>query len=45
MPRARNYARSIVYRGKIYVVGSSTVAGAVHSATGSRIVETFAPGR
>jgi N-acetylneuraminic acid mutarotase len=41
--KARNYARSVVYRGKIFVVGGSTVAGAVHSATGSRLVETFKP--
>ena len=43
MPAARNYARAVVYRGRIYVVGGSTVAGSVHSSTGSRIVETFAP--
>jgi N-acetylneuraminic acid mutarotase len=43
MPKARNYARAVVYRGRIYVVGGSTVAGAVHSSTGSRIVETFTP--
>jgi N-acetylneuraminic acid mutarotase len=43
MPTARNYARSVVYRGRIYVVGGNTVAGSVHSAFGSRIVETFVP--
>jgi Kelch motif len=43
MPTARNYARSVVYRGKVYVVGGSAVAGAVHSSTGSRMVETFVP--
>jgi N-acetylneuraminic acid mutarotase len=43
MPTARNYARAVVYRGRIYVVGGSTSAGAVHSSTGSRVVETFAP--
>jgi N-acetylneuraminic acid mutarotase len=43
MPTARNYARSVVYRGKIYVVGGSKAAGAVHSSTGSRVVETFVP--
>jgi N-acetylneuraminic acid mutarotase len=43
MPRARNYARAVVYRSKIYVVGGSTVAGAVHSSTGSRLVDIFVP--
>jgi N-acetylneuraminic acid mutarotase len=43
LPTPRNYARSVVYRGKIYVVGGSTRAGAVHSARGSRVVETYVP--
>jgi N-acetylneuraminic acid mutarotase len=43
MPKARNYARAVVYRNRIYVVGGSTAAGAVHSSTGSRIVEAFKP--
>jgi N-acetylneuraminic acid mutarotase len=43
MPTARNYARAVAYRSKIYVVGGSTVAGSVHSSTGSRLVETFVP--
>jgi hypothetical protein len=43
MPTARNYARSVVYHRKIYVVGGSIVADSAHSAAGSRIVETFAP--
>ena len=43
MPTARNYARSVVYRGRIYVVGGSTTAGLVHSMPGSRIVETYLP--
>jgi N-acetylneuraminic acid mutarotase len=43
MPTARNYARAVVYRSRIYVVGGSTVAGAVHSSAGSRVVETFKP--
>ncbi len=41
----RNYARSVVYRGRIYVVGGSTTAGDPHSAAGSRIVESFDPRR
>jgi N-acetylneuraminic acid mutarotase len=43
MPTARNYARSVAFRGKIFVVGGSTAAGAVHSTTGSRVVEAFVP--
>lgn len=43
MPTARNYARAVVYRGRIFVVGGSTVAGSVHSATGSLVVEAFRP--
>jgi N-acetylneuraminic acid mutarotase len=43
MPTARNYARSVVYHRKIYVVGGSTVAGFAHSSAGSRSVETFVP--
>jgi N-acetylneuraminic acid mutarotase len=43
MPTARNYARSVVYRGRIYVVGGSETAGASHSASGSRVVEWFVP--
>jgi N-acetylneuraminic acid mutarotase len=44
MPTARNYARSVVYRGRIYVVGGSRTAGDPHAATGSRVVEWFIPG-
>lgn len=43
MPVARNYARAVVYRRRIYVVGGSTIAGNSHGATGSRIVEWFRP--
>jgi N-acetylneuraminic acid mutarotase len=43
LPKARNYARAVVYRGRIYVVGGSTVVGSVHSSTGSRIVGKFTP--
>jgi N-acetylneuraminic acid mutarotase len=44
MPTARNYARSVVFGGRVYVVGGSTTAGLVHSANGSRVVETYLPG-
>ena len=43
LPTARNYARSVVYRGRIYVVGGSTVPGDVHAARGSRAVQWFVP--
>ena len=45
MPTARNYARSVVFRGRIFVVGGSTTAGLSHSSNGSRVVETFLPGQ
>jgi N-acetylneuraminic acid mutarotase len=44
MPNARNYARSVVFRGRIVVAGGSTVPGSSHSSSGSRLVETFVPG-
>jgi N-acetylneuraminic acid mutarotase len=45
LPTPRNYARSVVYHGRIYVVGGSKVAGDVHAARGSRTVEWFRPTR
>jgi N-acetylneuraminic acid mutarotase len=39
----RNYARAVVFRSRIYVVGGSTSYGALHSSTGSRVVETYVP--
>jgi N-acetylneuraminic acid mutarotase len=45
LPTPRNYARSVVYRGRIYVVGGSTIAGDVHASRGSRVVESFLPVR
>lgn len=43
LPTPRNYARSVVYHRRIYVVGGSTVAGDVHAARGSRVVDWFVP--
>jgi N-acetylneuraminic acid mutarotase len=40
---ARNYARAVVFRRAIYVVGGSTTAGDVHGTPGSRIVERYVP--
>jgi N-acetylneuraminic acid mutarotase len=43
LPAPRNYARSVVFRRAIYVVGGGTAAGASHSAAGSRRVDRFVP--
>jgi hypothetical protein len=44
LPTARNYARAVVFRNAIYIVGGSTVAGDSHSARGSRLVDRFVAG-
>jgi N-acetylneuraminic acid mutarotase len=44
LPHARNYARAVVFRKLIYVVGGSRSPGDVHSAPGSRLVERYRPG-
>ena len=41
MPTARNYARAVLFRDAVWVVGGSRSAGASHNAAGSRIVERF----
>jgi N-acetylneuraminic acid mutarotase len=41
MPTARNYARAVVFKDAVYVVGGSRTAGASHSATGSKVVERY----
>jgi N-acetylneuraminic acid mutarotase len=41
LPTARNYARAVVFKDAVYVIGGSPVAGASHSAAGSTIVEKF----
>jgi len=41
LPTARNYARAVVFRNAVYVVGGSTVAGDSHAAPGSRLVDRF----
>ena len=43
LPTPRNYARAVVYRGGIYVVGGSTTFGDSHGAAGSTAVERYAP--
>ena len=43
MPTARNYARAVPYRGKIWIVGGSRFAGDSHGATGSTLVDRYVP--
>lgn len=43
LPTPRNYARAVVFRRRIYVVGGSKSAGDSHAARGSRVVEWLAP--
>jgi N-acetylneuraminic acid mutarotase len=44
LPTPRSYARAVVFRNAVYVVGGSTVAGDSHGARGSRLVDRFAAG-
>jgi N-acetylneuraminic acid mutarotase len=41
LPKARNYARAVVYRGAVYVVGGSRTPGDSHGSYGSRLVDRF----
>jgi N-acetylneuraminic acid mutarotase len=41
LPTARNYARAVVFKDAVYVVGGSRVAGDSHGATGSALVDRF----
>jgi len=41
MPSARNYARAVVFRGAVYLVGGNPTVGMSHSSAGSRLVEKF----
>lgn len=41
LPTARNYARAVVFKNAVYVVGGSRVAGDSHGAAGSNVVERF----
>jgi N-acetylneuraminic acid mutarotase len=43
MPQARNYARAVVFRNALYVVGGSPTAGNSHGAYGSARVDRFTP--
>jgi N-acetylneuraminic acid mutarotase len=41
LPKARNYARAVVFRNAVYVVGGSRTPGDSHGALGSRLVDRF----
>ena len=41
MPTARNFARAVLFKNDIYVVGGSPIAGPSHSSEGSAVVESF----
>jgi N-acetylneuraminic acid mutarotase len=43
LPTPRNFARSVVWRGSIYVVGGSRDAGSSHASQGSDVVERWSP--
>ena len=43
MPVPRSYARAVVFKESIYVIGGSTDYGASHSSRGSMLVERFEP--
>ena len=41
MPHARNFARAVLFKGGVYVVGGSPTAGTSHASAGSKIVESY----
>jgi hypothetical protein len=41
MPTARNFARAVGFRNRVFVVGGSTVYGRSHASPGSGRVESF----
>jgi N-acetylneuraminic acid mutarotase len=41
MPTARNFARTVLFKGRAYVVGGSTVYGRSHASPGAGVVESF----
>ena len=45
MPTGRNFARTVLFKGRAYVVGGSTVYGRSHASPGAGVVESFAPGK
>ena len=43
LPTPRNFARAVVFNGRVYVIGGSTGYGRSHASVGSRTVESFKP--
>jgi N-acetylneuraminic acid mutarotase len=41
MPTARNFARTVPFKGRVYVIGGSTVYGSSHASIGSTAVESY----
>lgn len=41
MPTPRNFARAVLFRGAVYIVGGSTQYGSSHASVGSTVVERF----
>jgi N-acetylneuraminic acid mutarotase len=41
LPTARSFARTVLWKGRVYVVGGSTVYGRSHASPGAGIVESF----
>ncbi len=41
MPTPRNFARTVMFKGAVYVIGGSTEYGSSHASRGSTIVERF----
>jgi N-acetylneuraminic acid mutarotase len=41
LPTARNFARAVVFQGRVLVVGGSTVASNSHASAGSTVVERY----
>ena len=45
MPTARSFARTVLFKGRAYVVGGSTIYGSSHASPGSGAVESFVTSR
>jgi N-acetylneuraminic acid mutarotase len=41
MPTSRSFARAVVFKGRVYVVGGSTIYGRSHASPGAGVVESF----
>jgi hypothetical protein len=41
LPHARNFARAVPFKGAVFVVGGSPIAGSSHASAGSPVVESY----